>query len=275
MPSDKHAKDESNSIAVKFEKVTKKFRIYHSEREHMRSLISKKARRAVDTVTAMDNVSMTIERGEVVNIAGRSGSGKSTFTDLVVGSILPSKGKLYVSGDALNVTALRAIINPKLPVKDNILVAAKSLGMGKVEREAILNDVTDFAQIGNAMHSAVNAMNKAERTRLKSAFFFAVAEVAAEKANLLIFTPSIIGGDVKFKKACEERLARICSDENTTVLVESKNPAKMVLQFSRTIIFENGRIHYDGSPKDAASAYKPLAILEAKYGEGGGADEEE
>jgi len=91
-------------------------------------------------VVALDNLSLTIDKGEFVAVRGHSGCGKSTLLSLVGGLAIPTKGTVHVGGEAISkmTASLRAAYRaskigfvfqmfhllPYLNVRDNVLVAA-------------------------------------------------------------------------------------------------------------------------------------------------------
>src|SRR5258706_8798391 len=100
--------------------------------------------RAIATVQAVDDVSFTVAKGEVLGIVGESGCGKSTTARLLMGLITPDSGALVFDGEevggALSVTALRrqmqmvfqdsyASLNPRLPIVDSIAYAPRMHGL--------------------------------------------------------------------------------------------------------------------------------------------------
>ncbi|MDU5570211.1 MAG: ABC transporter ATP-binding protein [Peptoniphilus harei] len=60
--------------------------------------LSKSFKRGSNTLFAVKNVNFTLEEGEFVNIIGRSGSGKSTFLNLLSGLLKPTEGKIFAKG---------------------------------------------------------------------------------------------------------------------------------------------------------------------------------
>ena len=60
--------------------------------------LSKSFKRGSNTIFAVKNVNFTLEEGDFVNIIGRSGSGKSTFLNLLSGLLKPTEGKIFAKG---------------------------------------------------------------------------------------------------------------------------------------------------------------------------------
>src|SRR3954470_9162137 len=114
----------SNSIAIKIENVTQRFRVVQERPDTLRELFAKFFRQSHNfhDFEAVKNVSFEVGQGEMVGILGRNGSGKSTLLKIIAGVYRPSSGRVEVHGTIAPLIELGAGFHPELTGRENILL---------------------------------------------------------------------------------------------------------------------------------------------------------
>src|SRR5688572_23720191 len=97
---------------------------------------------------AVNDVSFELRRGECLGLVGRNGAGKTTLLKMLNGLIKPDKGQIEMRGRIGALIALGAGFNPILTGRENIYVNASILGLTKRETDEKIDDIVDFAEVG-------------------------------------------------------------------------------------------------------------------------------
>lgn len=240
----------SDEPVVRFEHVTKTYRLYKSSRSRFFSLLAPKKYGPTAIVNANDDLSFEIHKGEAVALVGRNGAGKSTALKMVTGVCHPTSGKVTVDGRVSALLELNAGFDAQLTGRENLELRSQIIGMPREEfREKLEPAVIDFAELGVYIDQPMKSYSSGMRARLG----FALA--ASIDPNILVIDEALSVGDKRFRKKCIDRMREIMSQEGVTVLFVTHD-SKSAQEFcTRGIVLEKGRNVFDGSISDAIEYY--------------------
>ena len=139
---------------------------------------------------ALRDVSFEVRRGETVGIIGTNGSGKSTILKIITGVLNPTGGEVTVDGRISALLELGAGFNMEYTGIENVYLNGTMMGFSKEEIDARLQDILDFADIGDFVHQPVKAYSSGMFVRLA----FAVA--INIDPEILIVDEALSVGDV-------------------------------------------------------------------------------
>lgn len=160
-----------------------------------------------DEFWALKDVSFTLRRGECLGLIGANGAGKTTLLRIINGLIKPDHGEVRIRGRVGALIALGAGFNPVLTGRENIFVNAAVLGLTKRETDARLDQIIDFAGIGDAIDAPVQSYSSGMTVRLG----FAIA--AHLEPDILLIDEVLAVGDAAFRAKCYSKideLRRVC-----------------------------------------------------------------
>ncbi len=213
---------------------------------------------------ALDGVDLEVEPGEAVAIIGPNGSGKSTFLKLAGGILRPTRGTVETDGRITALIELGAGFHPEITGRENVLINGMLLGLSRSEVEARMDDIIEFADIGDFIDQPVKTYSSGMHVRLG----FAVA-VAADP-DILLIDEVLAVGDEAFTRRCLDRLARMRQRGVTMVLVS--HDLDLVTSFAdRALYLKHGRPVVQG-PSDAVVA---RYLSDAAGGDSSGDDHRE
>lgn len=245
--------DAQDDIAIKFDHVTKRYRLYEDEQQRLASIFwPRKKRKGITTICANDNLSFEVKRGEGVAFLGSNGAGKSTALKMITGVTYPTKGEVIVNGRVSALLELRAGFDPKMSGRENIYLRGQALGFTTEELQAMEKDVVDFADIGVYIDQPVRLYSSGMKARL--GFGFAVAS----KPEILVVDEALSVGDRAFRKKCLARVREIMEDENVTILFVTHS-SKSAKEFcKRGIVLDHGKKKFDGPIQEAIAFYEDM-----------------
>ena len=241
---------------VRIEGIGKDYPIIRTGTGRLQTIFELLTGRAVhEYYRALDNVSMTIRRGESWGIIGENGAGKSTLLKIIAGVVKASRGKIAVQGRVSALLELGTGFHPEYSGRDNIFLASALMGWSRAETRDRLDDILSFADIGSHIDQPVKTYSSGMVVRLG----FAVA--TALSPDLLVTDEVLAVGDESFQKKClrwmEDFRAR-----GGTLLLCSHSMYHIQSLCQNTIWIHQGRAHLQGESFEVTQAY--LAHHEAR-----------
>ena len=205
-----------------------------------------------DEFWALKDVSFELRRGETMGLIGHNGAGKSTLLKLINGLIRPDTGCIRVRGRVGALIALGAGFNPILTGRENIYVNAAVLGLGRQEVDRRLDEIIDFAEIGDFIDAPLQTYSSGMMVRLG----FSVA--ANLNPDILLIDEVLSVGDSSFRQRCLDRLTDYKRNGGTIIFV-SHNSGAVETVSDRVMLLEWGRVVDIGEPSEVVLKYEMKA----------------
>ena len=244
-----------NSIVVKVENVTQRFRVIHERPDSLRELFSKFLRHTVSyhVLDAVKDVSLEVPRGQMLGLIGRNGSGKSTLLKIIAGVYKPTAGHVRVEGSIAPLIELGAGFHHELTGRENILLNGLLMGYSKEEMLKREQSIIDFAEIAEFIDAPIKQYSSGMHTRLA----FAVATEV--DPQILILDEILAVGDTAFQEKCFARIQDFRKAGKTILFVS--HAMSLVNRFcDRAILLDKGSIIADGEPAEVGSFYNSLTV---------------
>lgn len=242
---------------IELDDVSVAYPVYTSGRQ--RSILGFAAHRAsfgriardvgnIQTVTALDGFSLSLNDGDRLALIGRNGSGKTTLLKLCAGLVLPDAGTAVIEGERESVLNPYAGLDPERTGIDNIQMIGRLMGVPRHRRQALLDDVAEFTELGEFLNLPVRTYSAGMTIRL----VFALA-TSAER-DILIVDEVIGAGDAHFVAKAAERVSRMF--DRAKILVLATHAGHIASQLcNRAIWIDAGRLVMSGSPDEVWDAY--------------------
>jgi ABC-type polysaccharide/polyol phosphate transport system ATPase subunit len=217
------------------------------------SLISffknKKVKNFSKNILALDQVSIIIKKGENIGILGKNGSGKSTFLRLLAGVYKPTSGYIKINNSPIGIFELNTGIDNDASGYENIFLLMAFRGIPSSFADKLIRDVEEFTELGDALKRPVRTYSKGMKLRLT----FAISTFFTNRGILLIDEIMNVG-DYQFKNKSQLRISNMIKKTGAFILA-SHSASLLKTHCSRGIIFEQGKIIFDGEIKEAISYY--------------------
>jgi ABC-type polysaccharide/polyol phosphate transport system ATPase subunit len=205
----------------------------------------------INTFLALNNISLNIRKGEIFGVIGQNGAGKSTLMKVISRVLIPNKGRVITNGRVYPLLQLGAGFHPELTGLENIFLNGTLLGHTQKEIGERVDDIIDFAEIGEFIYAPVRNYSSGMRARLG----FSVA--TAWQPDILVLDEVLSVGDIGFKEKCENRMRTFRENGTTTILV-SHSPQTIAEICSRAMWLHRGRIRKIGEAAVIAEDYRNL-----------------
>jgi lipopolysaccharide transport system ATP-binding protein len=255
--------DNTNNIAIRMEGVSKLYRLgqigYGTLQADMQSwwarhLGKEDPNRKVTSkgegeFFALQDIDLTVGRGETLGIIGRNGSGKSTLLKLISRVTAPTTGTIDIWGRVSSLLEVGTGFNLQMTGRENVFLNGAILGMTKAEIEKNMDSIIAFSELEEFIDTPVKRYSSGMKVKLG----FAVA--AHLTCEIMIMDEVLAVGDSEFKKKSLARLHEAASEKDRTVLYVSHDMDTVRTLCSRCIVLDKGRIVYDGETEGAIRTY--------------------
>jgi len=198
---------------------------------------------------SIENLNLSVYRGESVGIVGGNGSGKSTLLRVIAGIYRPSSGEVDCSGKLAAVLELGAGFHKELTGADNIATYAAALGLSRVELRERWSEIVAFADIGEVLDKPIKHYSTGMQARL------ALGVALCGEFDTLLLDEALSVGDQGFRHKVEERLKQYHADGGTLILV-SHDLNHLRPLCSRVIWLRDGHIVADGDAETVLRDYE-------------------
>lgn len=243
--------------AIRISNVSKSFKVYYDKASSLKEKILFRKRQRHDVHRVLDNVSITIRKGEAIGLIGRNGCGKSTLLKLITKIIYPDQGSIEVNGRVSSLLELGAGFHPDMSGRENIFINASIFGISHAEIEKRVEDIIAFAELEEFIDNPVRTYSSGMYMRLA----FAVA--INVDADILLIDEILAVGDAAFQAKCFNKLREIRS-RGTTIVIVSHSLGQIEQICDRSVWICDGHVAMDGKPVDIHLQY--IRYMSSTYG---------
>ncbi len=239
--------------------ITMDFKLERDEPTSIKETVIRtlKRDRVVENFRALDNISFAVGAGEVVGIIGTNGSGKSTLLKIISGAIIPTKGKVTVDRDKIQLLTLGTGFDHELTGRENIYLNGAIIGYTKEFIDEKFDEIVRFAELEDFIDEKVRNYSSGMVSRLG----FAIATVR-DTPEILILDEVLSVGDIFFRKKSEARIQEMIHG-GSTVLIVSHSMGVIRKNCDKVIWIEKGEMRMIGDPKEVCKAYENMENSEA------------
>ena len=202
--------------------------------------------------TALKNVNIEINQGEVVGIIGRNGSGKSTLLRVISGIYPPDTGEVHAAGDISLLAGLGTGFSGHQTGRENALLYGSILGHNEDEMREKLDEIIDFSELGDFIDEPLRTYSAGMKARL------GLAVASAIHPHILLIDEVLGVGDPNFKEKSKEKILSMVKGASTVVIV-SHSFGLMTDICDRVILLHHGEVMHDGPPQESIKKYYEIA----------------
>ena len=240
-------------IAIAVDHISKVYKLYDKPMDRMVEALGLTKKKKYREHFALSDVSFQVKKGECVGIIGTNGSGKSTILKIITGVLNPTGGTLTVNGRIQALLELGAGFNMEYTGIENIYLNGTMNGFTEQEIESRMQDILDFADIGDYVKQPVKTYSSGMFVRL--AFSVAI-NIDPE---ILIVDEALSVGDVFFQAKCYHKFEEFKKMGKTIIFV-SHDLSSVSKYCDRVVLLNQGVKLGEGSPKEMIDDYKRVLV---------------
>ncbi len=235
--------------AVEAVGLSKRFRVHRERRTLLKERIVRgKADTAAQYFWALKDATFSVPRGSSLGLIGHNGSGKSTALKVMTGIYRPTEGHITVNGSVSALLEVGAGFHPELTGRENIRLNATILGFASKQINALMDQIIEFADIGDFIDSPVKHYSSGMYVRLG----FAVAVMV--RPEVLIVDEVIAVGDEEFQRKCFDYLHSL-RKAGTSMIIVSHGLGSITDLCDEAIWLDHGQMRDIGPSKEVTQAY--------------------
>lgn len=223
-------------------------------------------------VKALDDVSLTVDSGEIIGIIGYSGAGKSTLVRMINGLDTPTSGELLLDGQnivGMSEKKLRGIrrnigmifqqfnLMNSRTAAGNIEYPLQLQGIGKRERQQRVQELLDFVGLGDKGKSYPEQLSGGQKQRV------GIARALATNPSLLLADEATSALDPTTTQEVLDLLRRVNKELGITIVVITHEMEVVRSIADKVAVMENGRVVEQGSVYQVFS--NPQTAVAAKF----------
>lgn len=244
---------EEKQLAIHVEGLDKIYKLFDHNRDRLVDSLGLTRKKKYREHFALKGVNLDIYQGECVGIIGTNGSGKSTILKIITGVLNETNGTVQVNGRISALLELGAGFNMEYNGIENVYLNGTMIGFSEKEIDEKLQDILDFADIGEYVYQPVKTYSSGMFVRLA----FAVA--INIDPEILIVDEALSVGDVFFQAKCYHKFEEF-KKQGKTILFVSHDLSAISKYCDRAVLLNQGVKLGEGSPKEMIDTYKRVLV---------------
>lgn len=218
--------------------------------------------------TAVDNININIEEGELVGYIGENGVGKSTTIKMLTGLLTPTSGEVIVNGIIPNEKRIQnnknigAVFGQKtqlwwdLPVIESFKLIKQMYKIPENEYKKNLKRFAEILELEDLLEKQVKNLSLGQKMRCE------IAATFLHNPKIVYLDEPTIGLDVLIKENIRKFIKDINKEKNTTVILTTHDLKDIEDVCNRIILLDKGKIIYDGGKQEFKDTYGKYVIAE-------------
>lgn len=233
---------------IKIENLTKIFTIHKDKKYTLKQKLIFKKGNFKEKRVVLDNINLTIKKGEVVILIGNNGCGKSTLLKLISKVLYPTKGNIETKNKILSIIELGAGFHQDFTGRENIYFNGSIYGLSKKEIDKKIKDIIDFSELSDFIDNPIRTYSSGMIIRLAFSIIINI------DADIYLFDEILAVGDSHFQKKCLDKINELKAQKKTIIIVSHDlNFVKNI--GTRAIWLREGKIYKDGNAEKIIKEY--------------------
>lgn len=246
------------TIAIAAERLGKCYEIFERPADRLKQMLLRRS--FGRPFWALQDVSFTVRKGEALGVVGHNGAGKSTLLQILAGALKPTTGEAMLRGRVASLLELGSGFLPDFTGRENVFVNGTALGLSTREVEQRLDEIRDFAEIGEFFDQPVKTYSSGMFVRL------AFAVQACLSPDILIVDEALAVGDIFFQQKCHAHMAGLL-ENGVSILLVTHDVQAVRKYCSAVILLENGRVTHHGDVEKGLRLYANKGARQGKVEE--------
>lgn len=242
-----------NKNAIQVEHLTKVYHLYKKPKDRLKESFSLTKKKYHEDFYALNDISFKIQEGECYGIIGKNGSGKSTLLKIITGVLSETQGTIDIKGRISALLELGAGFNQEYTGIENIYLNGDIMGYSKEEMDERLQEIVEFADIGDHIYQPVKTYSSGMFVRLAFALAINV------DPEILIVDEALSVGDAFFQLKCYKKFTDF-KKQGKTILFVTHDLSSVIKYCDRVMVLNAGNQIAEGDSREMVDLYKQILV---------------
>jgi len=195
-------------------------------------------------ITALDDISLNLKKGDRLGLIGHNGAGKTTLLRVLAGILPPTSGRLRVSGRVSSLMSIHIGMDAYSTGFENIRTRSRLMGFDDAEIDAAFDDIASFSELNEYLSLPIKTYSAGMRLRLA----FSIA--TAFNPDIIIMDEWLSAGDEYFQRKARDRMVGLI-DRTGIIVFASHNKSMMSRMCNKAMVLSQGKAVFVGGVEDA------------------------
>ena len=200
-------------------------------------------------IHALNEVSFSVKKGEILGVIGRNGSGKTTLLRIISGIYKPTNGEIIINGKVAPILQIGIGFKNEITAEENILMYGLLLGLEKAKIKKRIETILEFADLKDFRKMKLKHFSNGMRTRL------AFSTAMQVESDIFLVDEILAVGDMDFKQKSFAEFIRL-KKEGKTIIHTTHNLSAMETFSDKILFLDKGRQITIGEPGEIIKKYK-------------------
>ena len=210
----------------------------------------KKKQKQEKMFEAVKGISFKLEKGEILGIVGKNGSGKSTTLRAIAGIFSPNSGTIDLHGNSVSLLSIGVGFQKELTGRENILLSGMLLGFSEGQIMEKMDSIIEFSELGAFIDSPVQTYSSGMYSKL------AFSITAILETDIILIDEVLSVGDARFKRKSYQKMNQLITDKNRTVVIVSHDLKTVAKLCTKVLWINDGELMMIGDTKDVLPEYE-------------------
>ena len=203
-----------------------------------------------NVVEAVKNVSFKLEKGEILGIVGKNGSGKSTMLRAIAGIFSANSGTVDLHGHSVALLAIGVGFQKELSGRENILLSGMLLGFSEQQIKDRMQEIIDFSELGSFIDAPVRTYSSGMYSKL------AFSITAILETDIILIDEVLSVGDARFRRKSYNKMREMIFDKDRTVAIVSHDMRTIAELCTKVLWINEGELMRFGNTDEVLSEYE-------------------
>jgi len=218
----------------------------------------KNLKKTYSKIKAVDDISLSVKRGEIVGLLGPNGAGKTTLINMILTVLEPTSGSILISGKNpnenreilkdVNFTAVSTQIPGNLTIEENLIIFGMIYGVENIKEK--IRQIAEELGLDKFLNTKVGLLSSGEQTRV------ALAKALINQPKLLLLDEPTASLDPHISAIMREKIKEYAEKNNAAILWASHNMYEVEGICDRILFISHGKIILEGNPRELPKKYK-------------------
>jgi len=251
---------------IKINSLTKSFKLFKRS-AGLKGAFKSFFNREYQIFTALDNINLGINEGEIIGILGENGAGKTTLIKLMVGLLYPNKGSVVIDGynpwerNYKFLSNISVVMGQKnqlwwdIPASESFLLNKHIYNLNDKEYNETLDELVNYLDVKEKLNVQVRRLSLGERMKME------IIAALLHRPKIILLDEPTLGLDVISQSKIREFVKYYNKEHKTTFVITSHYSKDIQEMCKRVFVLNKGKSVYDGNFRDLVRNINPKRKL--------------